>query len=200
MYNIYKIGAKFAKRGINNYNNTISTLNRNQLLMKTNLNNFQDKVNKVFEDVAAFTRARNIIEQILLNCQTLIRFLDNLENAIMFSKINTLHNSIISTSDLKKMLETLSKLYDQNRIPTFKNFISYYQIANTKVSFYDNRIIFSIYIPLLNTINFDYYHLYPIPQANHIILPPKTLPNIQSKNLSIRRQRMSKCRRNLFLR
>jgi hypothetical protein len=158
---------------IDNYNNTISTLNRNQLLMKTNLNNFQDKVNKVFEDVTAFTRARNIIEQILLNCQILIRFLDNLENAIMFAKINTLHNSIISTSDLKKMLETLSKLYDQNRIPTFKNFISYYQIANTKVSFYDNRIIFSSYIPLLNTINFDYYHLYPIPQANHIILPPK---------------------------
>jgi hypothetical protein len=61
--------------------------------MKTNLNNFQDKVNKVFEDVAAFTRASNIIEQIYLNCQTLIRFLDNLENAIMFAKINTLHNS-----------------------------------------------------------------------------------------------------------
>jgi hypothetical protein len=34
-------------------------------------------------------------------------------------------------------------------------------------------MIFSIYVPLLNTINFDYYHLYPIPQADHIILPPK---------------------------
>lgn len=170
-----------SKHLIENYNNPVTKLSKNQQLIADSLNKFQDKVHKTFEDLAAFTRIQNIIEQILLNSQSLIRFLDNIENAIMFARINTLHSSILSKSDLKKMLEMLFILYDTEKVPKFKNFLSYYQIIHIKVSFHSNKIIFSIHMPLLNPLDFDYYHLYPVPQNNVTIISSKPYLIISSK-------------------
>lgn len=49
-----------------------------------------------------------------LNYQNLITFLDNLEDAVMFAKLNAVHNIAISTTELTKILEKVNKLYGKN--------------------------------------------------------------------------------------
>jgi hypothetical protein len=79
---------------------TITTLNDNQKLIESRLNYFEHNLIKSFDDISSFLRAQNILDQIILNSQNLITILDNLENAVTFAKLYTVHNSIISVCDI----------------------------------------------------------------------------------------------------
>jgi hypothetical protein len=69
-----------------------------------------------------------------------IRFLDQLGNARMLARISTLHNSIISTLDLKKILETLSEFLRSKQNSKIEEI--YLLLPNCKRNFfYNNRLV-----------------------------------------------------------
>ena len=84
-----------------------------------------------------------------------ITFLDNLENAVTFAKLGTLHTSIILVSQLEQTFLNLSTIYVE--VLLFKNFENYYQ-----VNFVKDKIIFAINCQFLKHI-FEIFHFYPIP-------------------------------------
>jgi hypothetical protein len=173
---------------IDHYNHTITTLNNNQKLIESRLNYFEHNLIKSFDDISSFLRAQNTLDQIILNSQNLITLLDNLENAVTFAKLNTVHNSIISVSDIKHILNTLTNLYKIDKIPFFQNILSYYQLIDLRASFIKDKIIFAIIMPIFNSDNFDYYHLYPIPQNNLTIIPEQLISlilNVKKKKCSL---------------
>ncbi|CAH0560391.1 unnamed protein product [Brassicogethes aeneus] len=102
---------------IQNYNNTITLLNENQILIKKRLEYFQMHVNKTIDDIVAYLRAQNTLDQIILNCQNLITFLDNLDNALSFAKFNTLHSSVIPINDMNILINNLIKIYGYRLFP-----------------------------------------------------------------------------------
>lgn len=171
MHHETSLQISLTKQLINNYNKTISLLNLNQQLIKRRLEYFQNNVNKTIDDISAYLRDQNTLDQIILNCQNLITFLDNLENALMFAKLNTLHSTVISASELDDMVNYLSKLYNSEKIIDFKNTISYYQLCGIQVSFSNDKIIFAIHFPILLNEVFDHFHLIPIPISQSIIIP-----------------------------
>lgn len=159
------------KELIESYNKTISTLDKNQRQIGVEINYLREIINTTVDGIIQYIRAQNILDQVIMNCQNLITFIDNLENAIMFAKLNTLHNSIITTSNLAKLITDLTGIYGENKIPKFDNILSYYQIAGMQVSFTQNKVIFAIHIPILDPNTFDYFHLYPIPKNNLTLIP-----------------------------
>lgn len=159
------------KRLIDNYNATITLLSTNQNLIKQRLEYFEHNMNKTIENIGAFLRAENTLDQIILNCQNLITFLNNLENAIAFAKLNILHTSVISASELELMIAYLTKVYNEDHVAQFKNLISYYQVAGTQVIYLSNKIMFAIHLPILLKEKFEKYHLFPIPFNNTAIIP-----------------------------
>jgi hypothetical protein len=167
---------------IDHYNHTITTLNNNKKLIELRLNYFEHNLIKSFDNISSFLRAQNTLDQIILNSQNLITLLDNLENAVTFAKLNTVHNSIISVSDIKHILNTLTNLYKIDKIPFFQNILSYYQLIDLRASFIKDKIIFAIIMPIFNSDNFDYYHLYPIPQNNLTIIPEQPFLMLSSLN------------------
>lgn len=90
---------------INNYNKTITDLNNNQKIIEIRLN----KIEQNFENITEFIRNRNTIDQVILNCQSLITILDNLEDAILFAQLNSIHNSILTIEDLTKIINLIHK-------------------------------------------------------------------------------------------
>lgn len=167
-----KLQTSLIKSLITNYNNTITILSKNQKLIESRLNYFETNVQKTFDEISAFLRTQNTLDQIILNCQNLITFLDNLEDAVMFASLNTVHNMVVSTTELLKIVDKLTKLYGKDHIIKFKNAFSYYQLASLSVSFTANKIIFALQLPLLDSQEFDYFHLYPIPRSNYTLIPP----------------------------
>jgi hypothetical protein len=167
---------------IDHYNHTITTLNNNKKLIELRLNYFEHNLIKSFDNISSFLRAQNTLDQIILNSQNLITLLDNLENAVTFAKLNTVHNSIISVSVIKHILNTLTNLYKLDKIPLFQNILSYYQLTDLRASINKDKIIFAIIMPIFNPDNFDYYHLYPIPHNNLTIIPEQPLLMLSSLN------------------
>lgn len=171
LYNEISLRVSLTQELINNYNKTITLLSLNQHLIKRRIEYFGYYINKTIDDISAYLRAQNTLEQIILNCQNLITFLDNLENALMFAKLNTLHSTVISVSELDNIVNYLFKLYSNETIISFKNTISYYQLCGIQVRFSNDRIIFAIHFPILKNEIFDNFHLIPIPINQSIIIP-----------------------------
>ena len=102
-----------------------------------------------------------------------ITFLDNLENAVTFAKLGTLHTSIILVSQLEQTFLNLSTLYGEDKVLLFKNLENYYQLAGLQVNFVKDKIIFAIHLPIFLKNIFEIFHLYPIP-INHTIFIPNS--------------------------
>lgn len=159
---------------INNYNKTLTTLSGNQNIILQYIGNLHKTINDARSDIYWYVSARNTIDQIIMNANAIINFLDNLENAVIFSKLNVLHPDIVSLANFEILLKNLSAIYPQEKIIQLNDIHSYYSFVHTQVHFTDNRIIFAIYFPITHPDLFEYYHIYPIPTRNQtIIIPPK---------------------------
>lgn len=152
---------------INSYNDSITLLNENQKMIRNKIQNLEKQI----RNTAQYLNIQNTLHQIILNCQNLITFLDNIENALMFAKLNTLHSAVMSASELYYSVSYLTKLYGEQNIITFKNVISYYQLAGLQVSYSEDKIIFAVHFPISLKEIFDTFHLFPIPINQSIILP-----------------------------
>lgn len=180
--NDLQLQMSLTKHIIKTYNDSITTLNKNQELIESKINEFQSNVYGRLNDFEAYISAQNTLDQIILNCQNLINLIDNIEDAIAFASLNTLHSSVLSTNDLKNIIQTLGTLYDKNQILQLKNIRSYYKVSNLKVYFCKDKIIFTIQLPILHPEIFQYFHIYPIPQNNLTIIPPNPILILGSKS------------------
>lgn len=161
------------KQLIQNYNSTIFLLSANQNLIKDHINFYELNVNKTINEFYSYLKIQNALEQIILTCQNSITFLDNLENALIFAKLNTLHSSIISIKELENIILHLKDLYGTDKIIDLKNMYSYYLLASIQVKSSISRLIFAIHFPIFNDDKISIFRLFPIPVNNSIILPRK---------------------------
>lgn len=172
-----------SKNLIDSYNKTITTLNSNQKKLEHSVKILQESVYSTINNNNHYISFQGVLYQVNLDCQNLITFIDNLEDAIMFAKLNILHNSILSSLELKQMINYVTNIYSESQIPKFKNVLSYYQFLGTQVTFSDTKLIFAIHIPIIRSETFTFYHLYPIIQNNKIFIPK--YPYLAQKNKEI---------------
>lgn len=157
---------------INHYNNTITKIYENQQLIKNKINEISVKVKNV-TNMLFLVSFSSAFDQLILNCQSLINFLDNLEDAILFAHLGFLHNSVININQLLEITEYLHNIYGPSKIVNFNNVYYYYQLAGIQVKFDEKKIIFAIHMPILISNYFRTFHLIPLPYKNSIILPEK---------------------------
>lgn len=155
---------------LSEYNKTIHKMKLNDNI----LNNELDKLALSLKNISTATNAFivknrissifNVLESSLM---TLSFKLEDIVNAIMFSKNNVLHPSIITPSQLYDELVTNSRnLINNNEFPIPLNLANIYIIMNlseTITYLLDNKIIFVLKIPLVNPTEFRLYKNIPIP-------------------------------------
>lgn len=103
------------------------------------MENFQISIQNRISNLADYTTFQGTISQIYLDCQNLINFVENIGNAIMFLKLNIIHNFVISTQEIIEVIEHLHELYQGNNITKFK---SHYLFLGTQISFSNDELIF----------------------------------------------------------
>jgi hypothetical protein len=97
------------KKLIDHYNKSLTTLWQNQQKLQFNLEKFQASIENEINNLDKYITFQGIISQINLDCQNMIEFIDNIENAIVFSKLNSIHNAIISSQEIQEMISYLKK-------------------------------------------------------------------------------------------
>lgn len=148
------------------YSKNLEKINSNQkvILEKINLleENQLDLSNALYMSL--------ILDNIMLQLNTLNSIINNIETAISFAHVNKMHNSILNPNQLLTLIEDIKTKYGPDRIPEFKELINFYNYLSVQTIIKSNSILFSIHTPIVFPNHYILYKLYPIPIANKTIL------------------------------
>lgn len=170
LFNLMKDNIHVIKSTINSFNSTISKLNQNE-------NKLNDQINKLNDLVSQFTKDSNkLVYSIKLNnlvsiiegsLLTLSNFLDSIINSILFSKVNILHPSVLSPTNLYNELSKRSSSINNKLdfpVPlTLDNIHTLLDVSKLVAYYYNNKIFFIIQIPLIFPIKYVVYKVIPLP-------------------------------------
>ncbi|XP_074035881.1 uncharacterized protein [Leptinotarsa decemlineata] len=153
---------------LENNNKTFSLMIHNQNVIK-------ESIEELNNNSTHFLSLLDTYTQIKFNLDTLLSILTNIENAISFAKLGTLHHSIISIDDIKSILDSLLKYHSKDQLVYSEIEDSYKQYDITPVDAYfsNTKLIFALHIPLVHPETFSHYHLYSIPTQNFTTIIPK---------------------------
>lgn len=160
---------------LDNYNKTISLVLHNQQVITQGIERIQQDFNKFVFDFSDYMQTRDILDQISLNLNVLTHFLTNIENAISFAQLGTLHHSILKLDEMETIVEKLLEFHSESQIiyPNKNDCYKYYDIVQVKAFYSSKRLIFALEFPLVHPDQFVHYHLYSIPTSNSTTIIPE---------------------------
>ncbi|KAL0893196.1 hypothetical protein ABMA27_014810 [Loxostege sticticalis] len=170
LFHLIKDNIHIVKSTINSFNSTISRLSKNEF----RLNNQIDKLNEILSQSAKnnnelllISKINNLVNIIEGSSLTISYFLESVLNAILFSKANILHPSVITPTNLLNELSKHNHLINKRLdFPVPLNIETIHTIidVSTLTSYYYNkRIVFIIQVPLISSIKYSVYKLIPLP-------------------------------------
>lgn len=130
-----------------------------------------------------------VLNQITIIYQTIYSIFDNVEIAISFAKLNTLHNSIVRPIDLFSEIKSIEKYLTDVKLPlepSLDNILGFENIINIKSYSKNFEVFFILEIPLVEPNTYQYYQLYPLPikydKSYQMILPKNTYLALSDNN------------------
>lgn len=161
-----------SKSLIDRYSRTIDSIVSNQHTISNFITNYSHRLQNITNEFYRYTLSLSMINQIFMNANIIITFLDNIENAITFAKLHVTHPDILTQENLNEILLELSQNYQQNELLKLGSH-SWFSIIQTNCHFSENNIIFAIEIPIVYPKTFKYFHLIPFPTSQNSIIIPK---------------------------
>lgn len=166
-----------SKNIMSNINDSLTLIVKNQINVENKTNELIRLINKGNFDISHFYDAQEILDQIKYNLDSLLNYLEEIENAVTFANLEVVHPSIISYQDLKDIINELYSIYNHKQLlfSNINDISKYYNVIKIKVHIINEKIMFSLDFPLIHPETFDHYHLYSIPNSNQsTIIPPAT--------------------------
>lgn len=158
------------KSTISTFNNTMSKVKENENRLNQNLNKIEKafsnliNTNDKLEIKSQLTLLLSSLESIII---TLSFDIDDINNAILFSKINVLHPTVLSPMQLYKELELhANQLPRHAELPillTLQNINAIINISDIVCYYHDNKLIIILKIPLVLSQVYNLFHNIPLP-------------------------------------
>ncbi|KAH9634328.1 hypothetical protein HF086_011588 [Spodoptera exigua] len=170
IFRLMKDNIHIVKSSINSFNSTITKLNQNEVKLNSQINKLNQILSLVTtnnDKVLLLTKLNNLVNIIEGSLLTISNFLDTIVNAILFSKANILHPSILSPSKLFHELSLRSSSINNKLdfpVPlTLDNIHTIIDVSKLISYYYNNRIFFILQIPLIYPIKYVVYKIIPLP-------------------------------------
>lgn len=165
------------------FNDSMTKLQHNQILLESRILQVDAAMKELKindQNNYTFIMINTIFNQLIAALDIIAQILDNIENAITFAKLNVLHPSIITSDELKMELNNINSHLKVNSLPYTldeENLINYYSIISIKGYIHENKVVFILEIPLVESKVYNYYQLYSLPmlqQQIYKVIIPKT--------------------------
>lgn len=152
--------------------NVIENFNLTMFQMSKNMEIIEKRIKEIGYIAKETANKENMyfIKDILIQIINLYEIFDSIlqdiETSITFAKLGTFHPSIMETADLFLELKKLEIKVKPQNLPlqvTLENTLEYEKVIEVESFILNGRITYLLKVPLTNTDNFDYYHLYSIP-------------------------------------
>lgn len=158
------------KSTISTFNNTMSKVKENENRLNQNLNKIESAFNKLIntndklEIKSHLVLLLTSLESIII---TLSFDIDDINNAILFSKINVLHPTVLSPMQLYKELELhANQLPRHAELPillTLQNVNEIINISDIVCYYHDSKLIIVLKIPLVLSQVYNLFQNIPLP-------------------------------------
>ncbi|KAJ8983435.1 hypothetical protein NQ317_013197 [Molorchus minor] len=160
---------------LDNYNKTITLVLHNQDVIVDGIEKIKKDFNKFIFNFSHYMQTRDVLDQLSSSLSMLLHLLTNIENAISFSKLGSLHHSILKTNEMESIIEKLLKFHSNNQIifSDRNSLYKYYDVVQVKAFYSNKRLIFALEFPLVHPDQFSHYHLYSIPTVNSTTIIPE---------------------------
>nr|XP_049705298.1 uncharacterized protein LOC126056435 [Helicoverpa armigera] len=166
------------KSTISYFNNTISKVNENENHILRNM----ETIHKILETVVNSNNKLEIKSELssLLNSlesiiMTLSFDIEDINNAILFAKLNVLHPTVLSPhqlySELDKHRNNLPSHYELPVPLTLQNIHNLIDISQLVCFFHLNKVIIVVKIPLVLPQVYDLYRIIPLPVPYDMLKP-----------------------------
>lgn len=106
------------------------------------------------------------MNQILNNFHFILNYIQEIETAIAFSKLQTLHQSIINSTELLDTLKHVEKHANLVYPVSIDNLVKIERSIVLKSFLNNDRLVFVLEIPLVYPEKYSYYKIVPIPIRN----------------------------------
>ncbi|XP_045783688.1 uncharacterized protein LOC123879838 [Maniola jurtina] len=178
LLNLVKENILISRTAIINFNETLIEINRNEKRLNDVIENLTSHINNmtiITNSILAKTAMQELFSALQSSLLSLSYRLEDIVNSILFAKTNTLHPSIITPKDLYNELVTNVK-----HLPKFSEFPVNLELYNIHIiiklseiisCILDNKLVYTIKIPLVLISPFNLYKVIPIPVAHNIETP-----------------------------
>lgn len=170
MYRLMKDNIHIVQSTIHNFNSSLYKLNQNEVKLNSQINIMNEilsqvsKTDNLLYHISHINSLLNILESSLISISNI---LDTTLNAILFSKVNVLHPSVISPislfNELYKQSIHISKRLDFPVELSLNNIHSIIDVSQLSSYYYNNKIIFVLQIPLISENKYIMYKNIPLP-------------------------------------
>lgn len=154
---------------IDKFQDLVYNISHNQNKLESNIMHIQEIIEKVsLQEITShqFYKINILINQFIFMYQTISDILTNVEVAISFAKLNTLHNSIVNPLELLSEINKFKHHLNLDVLPlesNIENLLNIEQIIEIKSYVKESTIVFILELPLVKLDVFQYYQLYPVP-------------------------------------
>lgn len=150
---------------IKKFNTTIQQISHNEKLLESKLNQVSFIVQKTTYRENA-NLIKDTLNQIINVYEIIDATLQDIENSIAFSRLETMHPSIIKTEDLYFELLKIQKKVGLQQMPlkvTLENILIFEKFIKLECFILNNKITYLLHFPITYPELFNYLHLYSIP-------------------------------------
>ncbi|KAI5635654.1 baculovirus F protein domain-containing protein [Phthorimaea operculella] len=160
------------------FNNSISKVTENEKHLLKNMeviHETMDKITTTNDKLEISTHLNSLLNSLESIIMTLSLDIDDINNAILFSKLNILHPTVLNPhqlySELDKHRNNLPKHYELPVSLTLQNMHEIIDISKLICYYHFNRIIVVVKIPLVLPHAYNLYNVIPLPVPYDISKP-----------------------------
>uniref|UniRef100_A0A1E1WG39 Envelope fusion protein n=2 Tax=Pectinophora gossypiella TaxID=13191 RepID=A0A1E1WG39_PECGO len=171
--------------------NVTNATKNNFIQLDKEIHDLKILLNESIQTSQSINKVIHVYSLFLHNFQMLYIKLDEIETAVAFSKVGTLHQSIIDTDEFMTVLRKI-ELTDKLVYPVeLNNLIRIEQCVELKAFSKENQITFIIEVPLVRSESYHYYRVLSLPVTDNLNLTTLIIPKYpylivnQSKALSL---------------
>ncbi|XP_013196661.2 uncharacterized protein LOC106139710 [Amyelois transitella] len=169
VFSLMKDNIHVVQSTIKNFNISIKQLNDNEFRINKQLSKLEyimqqnTKLTTNSINLSKINSLLNIIEGSLISVSDI---LDTTLNSILFAKANILHPYVLTPTNLYNELNSNKVIKRNLEFPvslSLENIHYIIDLSKLASYYYNNKIIFVIRIPLINSIKFNLYKILPLP-------------------------------------
>lgn len=170
---------------IKSFNTTLRKFQLDEELFNKDLKQIEASIHDIYDDINLIETKLKVLQicQNLMESYTFIQNeLNDILNAITFSRLKIIHTSIITPKDLLSALRTIAQSLDKNNLPLpirEAKVATYLELIELSAFQTMTRLIFVLNIPLTEPEMYTIYRLYPIPIPDNRTKLHYILPTIQ---------------------